>query len=98
MTNGREAEKSWAKCQGGSAIRVSREGWKGTANEKGNVRRFEEAAKAWLIGAGLSVALMLMAGAVAPSMAEDSLEQDFGIIRACGSDVWSLCSGVLPDV
>ena len=32
------------------------------------------------------------------SMAEDSLEQDLGIIRACGSDVWSLCSGVLPDV
>ena len=51
-----------------------------------------------LIGTGLSVALMLMAGVVAPSMAEDSLEQDFGIIRACGSDVWSLCSGVLPDV
>ena len=51
-----------------------------------------------LIGAGLSVALMLMAGVVAPSMAEDSLEQDLGIIRACGSDIWSLCSGVLPDV
>ena len=58
----------------------------------------KRAAKARLIGAGLSVALMLMAGVVAPSMAEDSLEQDFGIIRACGSDVWSLCSGVLPDV
>ncbi len=51
-----------------------------------------------LIGTGLSVALMLIASAIAPSMAEDSLEQDFGIIRACGSDVWSLCSGVLPDV
>lgn len=31
-------------------------------------------------------------------MAEDSVEQDLGIIRACGSEVWSLCSGVLPDV
>ena len=67
----------------------------GTANEKGNVRLFEEE---HLIGAGLSVALMLMAGVAAPSMAEDGLEQDLGIIRACGSDVWSLCSSVLPDV
>ena len=58
----------------------------------------KRAAKAWLIGTGLSVALMSMPGVVAPSMAEDSLEQDLGIIRACGSDVWSLCSGVLPDV
>jgi hypothetical protein len=58
----------------------------------------KRAAKAWSIGTGLSVALMLMAGVVAPSMAEDSLEQDLGIIRACGSEVWSLCSGVLPDV
>jgi hypothetical protein len=58
----------------------------------------KSAAKARLIGTGLSVALMLMAGMVAPSMAENSLEQDFGIIRACGSEVWSLCSGVLPDV
>ena len=58
----------------------------------------KRAAKARLIGAGLTVALMSMAGMVAPSMAEDSLEQDIGIIRACGSDVWSLCSGVLPDV
>ena len=58
----------------------------------------KRAAKARLIGTRLSVALMLMAGVVAPSMAEDSLEQDLGIIRACGGDVWSLCSGVLPDV
>ena len=57
----------------------------------------KRAAKAWLIGTGLSVALMLMAR-VAPAMAEDSLEQDLGIIRACGSEVWSLCSSVLPDV
>ena len=58
----------------------------------------QRAAKAWLIGTGLSVALMLMAGVVSPAMAEDSVEQDLGIIRACGSEVWSLCSGVLPDV
>ena len=36
------------------------------------------AAKARLIGAGLFVALMLMAGVAAPSMAEDRLDQDFG--------------------
>ena len=51
-----------------------------------------------LIGAGLSVALMLMAGVAAPSMAEERLDKDFGIIRACASDVWRLCSDVLPDV
>ena len=56
------------------------------------------AARARLIGAGLTVALMLMAGVVAPSMAQERLDQDFGMIRACGSDVWRLCSGVLPDV
>ena len=58
----------------------------------------KRAAKAWLIGTGLSAALMAVTSVVAPSMAEDSLEQDLGIIRACGSEVWSLCSGVLPDV
>jgi hypothetical protein len=47
----------------------------------------KRAAKAWLIGTALPVALMLMAGLVAPSMAENSLEQDLGIIRACGSEV-----------
>ena len=51
-----------------------------------------------MIGARLSIALTLMAGVVTPSMAEDSFEQDLGIIRACGSEVWSLCSNVLPDV
>ena len=66
--------------------------------KKATSEGLKRAAKARLIGAGLSVALMLMAGVVAPSMAEDSLEQDLGIIRACGSEVWSLCSGVLPDV
>ena len=58
----------------------------------------KRAAKAWLIGTGLSAALMAVTSVVAPAMAEDSLEQDLGIIRACGSEVWSLCSGVLPDV
>jgi len=60
--------------------------------------RLKRAAKAWLTGAGLSVALMLMAGAAVPSMAEDRLDQDFGLIRACGSDVWHACSDVLPDI
>ena len=50
------------------------------------------------IGAVLSVAPMLMAGVAAPSMAQDRLDQDFGVIRACGSDVWHLCSDVLPDI
>jgi hypothetical protein len=58
----------------------------------------KRAAKARLIGAGLSVALMLTAGVATPSMAEERWDKDLGIIRACGSDVWSLCSGVLPDV
>ena len=52
-------------------------------------------AKLWLIGIGF--ALVSMAGPAAPSMAED-LTQDFGLIRACGGDIWSLCSDVLPDV
>ena len=50
------------------------------------------------IGAVLSVAPMLMAGVAAPSMAQDRLDQDFGVIRACGSHVWHLCSDVLPDI
>jgi hypothetical protein len=52
--------------------------------------------KAWLVGAGLSAALVLMP--TAPLMAEDSLDQDLGVIRACGADMWRLCSDVLPDV
>lgn len=55
-------------------------------------------ARTRLTGAGLSVALMLIAGAAAPSMAEDRLDKDLGIIRACGADVWRLCSDELPDV
>src|SRR5215831_19048258 len=49
------------------------------------------------VGAGLSLALVLIAGVAAPSMAED-LGQDLGVIRACGGDVWRLCKDVLPDV
>ncbi len=54
--------------------------------------------KARLIGAGLVVALVLIAGVAAPSMAEERLDQDLAIIRACGGDIWRLCSDVLPDV
>ena len=47
---------------------------------------------------GFCVALVLMAGVVVPSMAEDRLDQDLGIFRACGSDIWRLCLDVPPDV
>ena len=42
--------------------------------------------------------LMLIAGAAAPSMAQEGFSEDLGIVRACADDVWSLCSDVLPDV
>ena len=58
----------------------------------------KSAAKTRLISSGLSVALLLMAGVAAPSMAEERLDQDFETIRACAPDVWRLCSDVLPDV
>lgn len=51
-----------------------------------------------LIGGGLSFALMLMAGLTAPSTAQERLERDIGIVRACGADVWHLCSSELPDI
>ena len=57
---------------------------------------WKRAAKAGLIGAGLAFSLMLAAGA--PAMAQERLEQDFGIIKACAGDVWRLCSDVLPDI
>jgi hypothetical protein len=47
-----------------------------------------------LIGTGL--ALIMLTGVAAPSMAQESLIKDFGIIRACAGDVWRLCSDVLP--
>ena len=40
----------------------------------------------------------LLAGAAAPSMAQEGFSEDLGIIRACAGDVWRLCSDVLPDV
>ena len=56
------------------------------------------AARAHLIGSGLATALMLAAGMAAPSMAQEGFSEDLGIIKACGSDIWSLCSDVLPEV
>ena len=48
------------------------------------------------LSTGVVVAVMLTTGAAAPSMAQERLEQDFGIIRACADDVWRLCSGTIP--
>ena len=59
---------------------------------------WRRAARAQLIGSGLATALLLVAGMAAPSMAQAGFSEDLGIIKACGSDVWSLCSDVLPDV
>ena len=56
---------------------------------------WKRAAKSRL-STGLAVAVMLTAGAAAPSIAQERLEQDFGIIRACAGDVWRLCSGTIP--
>lgn len=44
------------------------------------------------------VLFMLIASAGAPAVAQERLEQDFGVIKACAGDVWRLCSDVLPDV
>jgi hypothetical protein len=55
-------------------------------------------ARARLIGEGISLALMLMAGLTVPSTAQERLEKDIGIIRACGADLWHVCSGELPDI
>ena len=61
-----------------------RSSWKGSANAR-------------LISATLA-AFVMIAGAAAPAMAQERLEQDFGLIKACAGDVWRLCSDVLPDV
>jgi len=50
------------------------------------------------LSTGLAVAVILIAVVAAPSIAQERLDQDLGIIRACGPEVWRLCSGVLPDV
>ena len=49
-------------------------------------------------GVGFAVAVLLTASAAAPALAQERLEQDFGLIKACAGDVWSLCADVLPDV
>ena len=59
--------------------------------------RWKRAAKTRLIGAGLA-AFVMMAGAAAPALAQERLDQDFGIIKACAGDVWRLCSDVLPNI
>ncbi len=59
---------------------------------------WKRAAKARLIGAGVAVSLMSLSGAATPALAQERLEQDFGIIKACAGDVWRLCSDVLPDI
>ncbi len=57
---------------------------------------WKTAAKARLISAAVS--LMLMADVAAPSIAQEGFSADLGVMRACGGDIWSLCSDVLPDV
>ena len=56
--------------------------------------RWKISAKAWLITAGLADVLMTMAGAVAPAMAQEGLEKDFGIVRACAEDIWHFCAAI----
>ena len=51
------------------------------------------AAMARLIYAG---AVALVVGVTAPSMAQEALEKDFGIIKACADDIWRLCASSLP--
>ncbi len=58
---------------------------------------WKRAAKSRL-STGLAFAIMVNVGAAAPSVAQEGLERDFGVVRACAGDVWKLCSGVLPDV
>jgi hypothetical protein len=55
-------------------------------------------AKSRLIAAGLAVALISMAGAATPAIAQDAFSQDITTVKACASDIWRLCSDVLPDV
>jgi hypothetical protein len=59
---------------------------------------WKKAAKGRLIAGGFAVSLLSVLGAAAPALAQERLEQDFGLIKACAGDVWSLCSDVLPDI
>ena len=51
-----------------------------------------------LLGIGLVVAFMLIAGAATPAMAQEGFSEDVGVVQACSADVWNLCSEMLPDV
>ena len=53
-----------------------RSGWKRAAKSR--------------LSTGLAITVILTAGVAAPSMAQERLEQDFGVIRACAGDVWRL--------
>ena len=55
-------------------------------------------AKSRLIAAGLVVALISMAGAATPAMAQDAFSQDITTVIACASDFRRLCSDVMRDV
>jgi hypothetical protein len=57
---------------------------------------WKRAAKSRLFGIGFATALMSIVGMAAPSMAQEGLEQDFGIIKACADDIWHLCASSLP--
>ena len=53
--------------------------------------------KSQLVLACCAFVFVSIVGVAAPSRADD-FTQDFGLVRACAGDVWSLCSDVLPDV
>ena len=48
-------------------------------------------AKARLFGARLAMTLLIGAGVAAPTLAQERIEQDLGVVQACGADVWRLC-------
>lgn len=51
-----------------------------------------------LIAMGFLGALIFSVGWIRSSLAQERLDRDLGIVRACGADVWHLCSGALPDI
>lgn len=73
-------------CSLGSLCQAGGSRWE----EQGGVTAGLCSARTRLNGAGLTVALALIAGAAAPSMAQER--------RACAGDTSSLCLNVLPDV